>query len=217
VGAAVADADAREQLAASRARIVEASYEARRRIERDLHDGAQQRLVSLALDLRRAEVELASSPEEAGALLVEARGKLDDALAELRELARGIHPAVLTDRGLGPALESLAGRSPIPVEVEATLPDRLPSSVEVAAYFVVSEALANVTKHARAARAAVRVLQEDGTARVSIADDGVGGAEDADGSGLRGLRDRVEALGGSLSVDSPATGGTTVSAVFPVN
>ena len=215
VSAALAEADAREQLAASRARIVEASYEARRRIERDLHDGAQQRLVSLALDLRRVESQVGRSPEEAAAQLVEARGQLDDALAELRELARGIHPAVLTDRGLGPAVQSLAARSPVPVAVDVSLPSRLPASVEAAAYFVVSEALANVAKYSGAGGVDVRISQVDGSARVLVADDGAGGADPAVGSGLRGLRDRVEALGGTLAVESPSGGGTTVSAELP--
>jgi signal transduction histidine kinase len=215
VSAALAEADAREELAASRARIVEASYEARRRIERDLHDGAQQRLVSLALDLRRVESEVGRSPEDTAAQLVEARTKLDEALAELRELARGIHPAVLTDRGLGPAVESLASRSPVPVAVEVSLPSRLPASLEAAAYFLVSEALANVAKYAGAGCVDVRISQVDGNARVLVADDGAGGADPAAGSGLRGLRDRVEALGGTLAVESPSGGGTTVSAELP--
>jgi signal transduction histidine kinase len=217
VSAALSEADARQQLAASRARIVEASYETRRRIERDLHDGAQQRLVALALDLRRAETELERAPGEAAGILAEARTKLDEALGELRELARGIHPAVLTDRGLVPALEALASRSPVPVETEASLDERLPPSIEAAAYFVVSEALANVAKYAEASLVSVRLARENGAARVTVTDDGVGGADPADGSGLRGLTDRVEALGGRLAVESPTGRGTTVSAAFPVS
>ena len=216
VATALAEADAREQLAASRARLVEASYDARRRIERDLHDGAQQRLVGLALDLRRAETEVERAPESAPELLREARASLDEALAELRELARGIHPAVLTERGLEPALEALGARSPVPVCVEASLPGRPPPAVEAAAYFVVSEALANVAKYAGASSVEVRVAGENGALAVTVADDGEGGADPAQGSGLRGLRDRVEALGGRFSVSSPSGRGTTVIAELPV-
>jgi signal transduction histidine kinase len=216
VAAAVSETEARQELAASRARIVEASYEARRQIERDLHDGAQQRLVALALDLRGVESQLERSPEGAAPHLAQARGQLEEALAELRELARGIHPGVLTDRGLVPALDSLASRSPVPVETEADLEGRLSPAVEAAAYFVVSEALANVAKYASATAVSVQVAREDGLARVTVRDDGVGGADPTAGSGLRGLRDRVEALGGRLEVESPAGEGTTVCVELPV-
>jgi signal transduction histidine kinase len=204
-----------EELRESRARIVEASYAERRRLERDLHDGAQQRLVALGLDLRRARSELDRDPGAAGDLLERAAGELAAATEELRELARGIHPPVLTDRGLVPALEALASRSPLPVRVESRGSGRAPAAVEAAAYFVVSEALTNVARHARAERAEVHVAGANGRLEVEIRDDGVGGADASGGSGLRGLADRVAALGGSLHVDSAAGSGTTVRAVIP--
>jgi PAS domain S-box-containing protein len=203
------------ELRASRARIVEAADAARRRLERDLHDGAQQRLVTLALDLRLARGRVGSDPEEACRLLDAAAVQLAEALAELRELARGIHPAVLSERGLGPALEVLALRAPLPVEVVSELGPRLPGPVEAAAYYVVSEALANVAKYAQATVVRVRVAREDGTAVVEIQDDGVGGADARNGSGLRGLADRVEALHGRLAVESPRGSGTRLLAEIP--
>jgi signal transduction histidine kinase len=204
-----------EEIRASRARIVAAGDEARRRLERNLHDGAQQRLVALSLALRLAQSKLTTDPEAATTVLDSAREELSAALDELRELARGIHPAVLTDRGLPAALEALASRSPIPVEIEAP-EEELPRPVEAAAYYVVAEALANVAKYAGASGATVRICREDGRALVEVGDDGVGGADPAAGTGLRGLSDRVEALGGTLRVDSPEGGGTRVSVEIPL-
>lgn len=204
-----------EQLRESRARLVSIGLAERRRLERDLHDGAQQRLVSLALDLRMARDAVRSDPERAETLLDGAADELGSALEELRELARGIHPAVLSDRGLDPAVETLAGRLPLPVQVEAKLGERVAEPVELAAYFVVAEALTNVAKHAEGAAARVRVtLDADDTLALEIADEGPGGADPA-GSGLTGLRRRVEALDGTLSVVSPPGGGTTVRAELP--
>ncbi len=200
------------ELRESRTRMVRAADEERRRLERDLHDGAQQRLVALALTLRlargRAEGELAT-------LLDEASTELQAATAELRELARGIHPAVLTERGLAPALGALAGRAPVPVELGAVPEERLPAGVESTAYFVVAEALTNASRYARATHAEVEVRRVNGSVTVEVRDDGVGGADPAAGSGLRGLADRVSALDGRLDVDSPPGGGTTVRAVLP--
>ena len=203
-----------EEVRASRTRLVEAADAARRRVERDLHDGAQQRLVAVGLALRLARARLASRPEELDALLVEAVEELTAALAELRELARGIYPALLTDAGLGPALASLAERAPVPVVLEGVPAQRRSEPVEQTCYFVVSEAVTNAAKHASASRVAVSVVPDGGDLRVEVADDGVGGA-DAEGSGLRGLADRVAALGGHLLVSSPARGGTRVTATLP--
>ncbi|HKB19428.1 MAG TPA: GAF domain-containing sensor histidine kinase [Gaiellaceae bacterium] len=216
VSLALANEEARGQLAASRARLVSAADEERRRIERNLHDGAQQRLVSVRVSLRLANARLAADPDAAEALLDGANAELSVAIEELRELARGIHPAVLTERGLGPALASLAERAPLPVELEHLEDARLPRSVEAAAYFVVSEALANVAKYARASEVRVRVGLEDGQAVVEVADDGVGGADPQKGSGLRGLSDRVEALDGHLVIETEPGAGTTVRAEIPV-
>ncbi len=204
-----------QELQASRARIVAVADQERRRLERNLHDGAQQRLVSVSLTVRLAQGRLESDPSGAGELLHAASEELSNALEELRELARGIHPAVLTDRGLGPALESLVTRTPVPVEVEAPLEERLPGPVEAAAYYVVSEALANVAKYANATQAAVRVSRANGFAVVEVEDDGVGGADPTRGSGLRGLADRVEALAGRLAVDSEPGRGTRIRAEIP--
>jgi signal transduction histidine kinase len=217
VSLALANEESRTQLAASRARLVSAGDEERRRLERNLHDGAQQRLVSLALSLRHARGKLASAPSETDALLSAASVELDVALEELRELARGIHPAVLTTRGLGPALESLADCAPLHVELELKLPTgrRLPEGVEAAAYYLASEALANIAKHAGASGATVSVSSENGHAVVDVADDGVGGADPQQGSGLRGLTDRIEALDGTLAVVSPAGEGTRIRAEIP--
>jgi signal transduction histidine kinase len=205
-----------EELRESRARIVEAGYAERRRVERDLHDGAQQRLVALALDLSRVRAALARDPAAAADLLEAASGELTAATEELRELARGIHPPVLTDRGLVAALEALAQRAPLPVHVEAAGAGRAPDAVEAAAYFVVSEALTNVARHAGAERAVVRVAQADGVLRVEVEDDGVGGADLGAGSGLRGLTDRVGALDGTLDIDSGSRRGTIVRATLPL-
>jgi signal transduction histidine kinase len=204
------------ELRESRARIVEAGYAERRRVERDLHDGAQQRLVALALELRMARAKLDEEPAAAAKLLEGATHELAAATEELRELARGLHPPVLTDRGLVAALEALARRSPLPVSVEAEVTDRAPPSAEAAAYFVVSEALTNVVRHAQAEHALVRVDRTDGRLQVEVHDDGRGGADAAGGSGLRGLSDRVAALDGSLQVESRPGGGTVVRAVIPV-
>jgi len=204
-----------DELQASRARIVAVADEERRRLERNLHDGAQQRLVSVSLTVRLAQARLDNDAAAAGELLQAASDELSTALEELRELARGIHPAVLTDRGLGPALESLVTRTPVPVEVEAPLDERLPEPVEAAAYYVVSEALTNVAKYADASQAAVRVSRSDGLAIVEVEDNGVGGADPSRGSGLRGLADRVEALAGRLAVDSEPGRGTRIRAEIP--
>jgi PAS domain S-box-containing protein len=203
-----------DELRASRARIVEAADAERRRLERNLHDGAQQRLVTLALTLRLVESRIGG--ESAGAeLLRAARDELGQALDELRDLARGIHPAVLSDHGLAAALDALATRTPLPVRLDRLVGERLPEPVEVAAYYVVSEALANVQKYADASEVRIAVGREDGLAVVEVRDDGVGGASASGGSGLRGLADRVEALGGRLELESPAGAGTTVRARIP--
>jgi signal transduction histidine kinase len=204
-----------DELRESRARIVQAGDAARRKLERDLHDGAQQRLVGLALDLRLAREKLDNDPREAAAMLDEASAELSRATDELRELARGIHPAVLSDRGLAAAVESLAQRAPLPVEIDAPLEGSLPEPVESAAYFVVSEALTNVVRHSGAERAEVGIRRDNGRLLVEVRDDGAGGADPA-GSGLRGLADRVAALDGRLQVDDPAGGGTLVRADIPL-
>jgi signal transduction histidine kinase len=203
-----------DELRESRARIVEAGYTARRQLERDLHDGAQQRLVALALDLRLARSRLPDRPEEAAQLLEVLSEDLARATEELRTLARGIHPAVLSDRGLSQALDALASRAPLPVAIESDLSGRLPERVEAAAYFVVSEALTNVSRHAAADRADVGVHRDNGSLVVEVRDNGRGGA-DPQGSGLRGLADRVAALDGRFEVRS-APGGTTIRATLPV-
>ena len=215
VTAALANVDAREQLAASRARIVEAADAARRRIERDLHDGAQQRLVSLALSLRHLESSLEPDSPALRELAI-ARAELDAALEELRELARGIHPSILTDRGLGAALAAVAGRSTVPVELDLDSCGKLPLSVQTTAYFVVAEALTNASKHADSDRIEVRVAAGEGHTTVEVRDNGGGGAHPARGSGLSGLTDRVSALGGTLEIDSPVGVGTTIRARIPV-
>ncbi len=203
------------ELRASRARIVEAGYAERRRVERDLHDGAQQRLMALTMNLRLAREKLEADPATTAELLDEAMEELAAATAELRELARGIHPVVLSDRGLAAALAGLAERSPVPVEVVSTPDERLPSAVESAAYFVVAEALTNVARYAEAGGASVRVERENGLVAVEIRDDGVGGADPDAGSGLRGLEDRVAALEGSFEVRSRPGEGTSVEARIP--
>jgi signal transduction histidine kinase len=205
-----------EELRASRQRIVTAQDQERRRIERDIHDGAQQRLVSVALAIRMAQQRLdpATDPALADGLGRTAE-QLDLALAELRELARGIHPAILSEEGLGAALESLAERAAVPARVMAVPDGRLPPAVETTAYFVACEALANVAKHARASAATITAHQANGRLLVEVADDGVGGTDPAKGSGLRGLADRVAALDGRLEVHSPPGGGTRVVAELP--
>jgi PAS domain S-box-containing protein len=205
-----------EELRASRVRIVQAADTARRKIERDLHDGAQQRLVSLALEVRLARSQVEKDPALAGPFLERFGNELLEASAELRELARGIHPAVLTERGLSPAIAALAARAPVPVEVLDVPADRLPAALETTAYFTVAEALTNVAKYAEATVATVRVACEDGSLVVEVRDDGVGGADADSGSGLSGLADRVAACDGSLSVESPPGEGTLVRAVLPL-
>ena len=203
-----------EELAGSRARLVAAGDEVRRRIERDLHDGAQQRLVALAIGLRLTEDRIRDDPDAAVELVAAARKEVSESLAELRELARGIHPAVL-EHGLKMALDSLATRSRTPVTVSFELDERLPAAIELAAYFVACEALANVGKYAQAAQASVRVFRADSLVVIEVSDDGIGGADAACGSGLRGLEDRVAAVGGRLRVVSPVGGGTVLAAEMP--
>jgi signal transduction histidine kinase len=205
-----------DELQTSRSRLVEVSMFERRRLERDLHDGAQQRLVALSLQLGLAKRRLEEGQDvAAGAMLDAARDELARALEELRELARGIHPAVLTDRGLEPALEALAERAPLPVSLDQMPAERLPAPVEAAAYFVVAEALTNVVKYADASTAAVRIRRNGSYAVVEVRDDGVGGADPTVGTGLRGLADRLAALDGRLEVHSPPGEGTTVRAEVP--
>jgi signal transduction histidine kinase len=210
------NARAQAELRASRARLVQTADETRRRLERNLHDGAQQRLVSLSVTLRLAASTLKTSPEQVGELLAEASEELAQALEELRDLARGLHPAMLSERGLGPALEGLAARMPLPVEVAMELDARLPEPVEAAIYYVVTESLTNVVKYAAASKVVVRVASDGVTAVVTVADDGAGGARLDAGTGLRGLADRVEALGGTFTVESEAGAGTTVGAELPI-
>jgi signal transduction histidine kinase len=205
------------ELRESRRRIVEAGYAERKRVERDLHDGAQQRLVALALELQVVRSKLATDPEGAADLLEGAADELTGATQELRELARGLHPPALADRGLVPALEALARRATVPVTVEADEAERAPEAVEAAAYFVVSEALTNVARHSGATQAVVRVTRRDGLISVEVEDDGSGAADMAAGSGLRGLADRVGALDGWLEVDSSPGRGTTVRASLPAH
>jgi PAS domain S-box-containing protein len=205
-----------EELRRSRARIVEAESAERRRLERNLHDGAQQRLVSLSLALRMAQSRIEKDPTGAAEMLAGASAELTLALEELREIARGIHPAILSDRGLNLALEALATRAPLPVELDAVPAERLPEQVEAAAFYVVSEALTNVAKYARASCARVRVAREDGVVDIEVVDDGIGGADEALGTGLRGLADRVEALDGRFVVESAQGRGTSVRAAIPL-
>ena len=205
-----------EELAASRARIVTAGDVERRRLERNLHDGAQQRIVALSLSIRVALSKLDTDPAAARAVLEDAGEEVSFALDELRELARGLHPAVLTNRGLPAAVEALAGRAPVAVELAEMPDERLPAPVEAAAYYLIAEALTNVAKYAAATAVRVRVVAGDGSVTVEVTDDGVGGADPAGGSGLRGLADRVEALGGSLEVHSPAGDGTSLRGTLPL-
>jgi signal transduction histidine kinase len=213
---AIANAESQAEVAASRARIVAAADHARRRIERDLHDGAQQRLVSLELQLRAARAAVPPGSRELSAALDHVEAGLSAALGELREIARGIHPAILADGGLGPALRVLARRSPVPVDLEVPAAERLPEHVEVSAYYVVAEALTNAAKHARASAVSVE-LQVDGDAlRISVRDDGAGGADFTAGTGLTGLKDRVEAIGGRIFLDSPRGAGTRLRVELPL-
>jgi signal transduction histidine kinase len=217
VAMAIGNAESRAELAASRARIVAASDETRRRIERDLHDGAQQRLVSLGLELRLAQASVPDELPEIRAGVARIADELTSVLDELREMARGIHPAMLAEGGLRPALRTLARRATIPVELDIATDTRFPPPVEVAAYYVVSEALTNAAKHADASHVDVSLDEQDGVVHLSVRDDGLGGADPQGGSGLIGLRDRVEALGGRIEVKSPPGGGTTVQVTLPIS
>jgi signal transduction histidine kinase len=203
-----------EELRASRFRLVETADVERRRLERNLHDGAQQRLVALSLSLALARRQFESDPA-AIELVERTRSELADALEELRDLARGIHPPLLTDRGLKPALEALPSRALLPVEFAGLSDDRLPVAVEAAAYYLVAEALTNVAKYSAASKACVRVVRENGYVMVEVSDDGIGGADARRGSGLQGLADRIEALDGRLDVHSPPRAGTRLRAEIP--
>jgi signal transduction histidine kinase len=216
VATAISNAESRAQLTASRARLVTTADETRRRIERDLHDGTQQRLVSLGLDLRGVQSGVPSNLPELEKEIGRAAEELDEVIDDLREISRGIHPAILSEGGLGPALRTLARRAALPVQVDVPAERRLPAPIEAAAYYVISEAITNTTKHASASLARVAVEDADGTLRLSIRDDGVGGADPRRGSGLTGLRDRVEALGGAIDVSSPAGEGTLVVVDLPL-
>jgi signal transduction histidine kinase len=203
-----------EELSGSRARVIEAGQRERQRLERNLHDGAQQRLIALSLRLSLLEKRMPAEPTLKQEFDT-ARHEIALSLEELRDVARGIHPAVLSGHGLAVAVESLAAHAPLPVRLALDVPGRLPERVEVAAYYVVSEGLANVAKHAGAARATVSLARQRGQLVVEVVDDGVGGADTERGSGLRGLADRVEALGGRLRVWTPHGGGTRVQAEIP--
>ncbi|WP_329241399.1 DUF4118 domain-containing protein [Actinoallomurus sp. NBC_01490] len=214
--AAIANAQSNADLKASRARVVAAADEARRRIERDLHDGTQQRLVSLGLEMRGIEAAIPQEFSDARLQVAHTAKALEEAIVELQELSRGLHPAILAKGGLEPALMVLARRSSVPVELDVSIDDRLPEQCEITVYYVVSEALTNAAKHAFASVVRVAVGVRDGTVRLSIRDDGVGGADPARGSGLIGLTDRVEAIGGTISVVSPQGGGTTLLVEIPL-
>jgi PAS domain S-box-containing protein len=205
-----------EELHASRRRIVEAADNARRKIERDLHDGAQQRLVALSLEVRMAQARVAKDPSSAAPFLERIGKELTEASADLRELARGIHPAVLTERGLAPAIDSLVSRAPVPVDVSGLPDDRLPPATEATAYFTIAEALTNVAKYAEASHVSVRMERENGVLAIEVEDDGIGGARATPGSGLSGLADRVGAADGILEVVSPPGDGTLVRAELPL-
>jgi signal transduction histidine kinase len=215
-GTAIANAEVQAALTASRARVVATADATRRRIERNLHDGAQQRLVSLTLDLRAAE---ATAPPGAGEhvhQLDEVAAGLDGVLEELREIARGLHPAILADGGLRPALKTLARRSAVPVDVDIHVEERLPEPVEIAAYYTVAEALTNTAKHAHATAVDIQVTESDGVLHIHMRDNGRGGADFSRGSGLVGLKDRAEALGGHLDLDSSPGAGTTLDVTLPL-
>jgi signal transduction histidine kinase len=216
VATAIANAESRSELAASRRRIVAASDQARRRIERDLHDGTQQRLVSLGLAVCAAEADVAAGRGDPRVHLARIVAGLGDTVAELQDFSRGIHPAILSERGLGPALRALARRSAVPVELDVTTHARCPEPVEIAAYYVASEALANAMKHAQASHVEMSLAVRGGSLLLSVRDDGVGGADPAQGSGLAGLTDRVEALGGSIHVHSVAGAGTHITVDLPL-
>ncbi|WP_432825505.1 GAF domain-containing sensor histidine kinase [Dactylosporangium sp. CA-092794] len=217
LASSIANTESRAELTASRARIVAAADETRRRLDRDLHNGVQQRIISLALGMANAESETPPELSKLKAELSDMRKGLKELADDLRELARGIHPAILSEGGLEPALRGLIRRSVVPVQGDIRIDGRLPKAVEVAAYYVVSEALANVVKHARASVAKVCVKHSDGTLALSIRDNGVGGADPARGSGLIGLEDRVKALGGTIAVMSPSGCGTELSVTLPMS
>jgi PAS domain S-box-containing protein len=217
VGTALANAESRAELLASRSRIVTTADQTRRQIERDLHDGAQQRLVTLTMKLRALEALAAPRAEALRRDVEEIAAGLDDVLDDLRETAMGLHPVILSRGGLGPALKALRRRSPVPVELDVRVQERLPEPVEVAAYYVVAEALTNAAKHAHASGVRVEAEVVDGDLRVSVQDDGVGGADAARGTGLVGLTDRVEALGGRLTLHSPPGRGTTLKIDLPLS
>ncbi|MFF1822349.1 DUF4118 domain-containing protein [Kribbella sp. NPDC058245] len=217
VATAIANAESRAQLKASRARVVAAGDEMRRRLERDLHDGAQQRLVSLALVLRLAQAGVPAHLPMLRADIGNAAEELTEVVDDLRELARGIHPSVLVEGGLGPALQTLTRRSAVPVDLTVATRSRYATALEVATYYVVSEALTNAAKHARASRAVVSLEERDDSLRLTVRDDGAGGAEARGGSGLVGLHDRVESLGGSILVVSPVGQGTAIHVSLPLN
>jgi signal transduction histidine kinase len=217
VSLAIENAETREELEASRARLVRAADEARRRIERDLHDGAQQRLLATALTLTLLQQRLERAPDGVASLLASAREELDRGLCELRDLARGLHPAVLTDRGVEAAVRSLLQRAPVPVDFRTTVHARVDTTIEAAAYFVVSEALANVAKYAQAEAISVELELAGDTLVVTIADDGIGGADPGRGSGLSGLVDRVQAVGGRIEISSPPGHGTRLRAELPTD
>jgi signal transduction histidine kinase len=205
-----------DDLSHARQRIIAAADAERRRIERDLHDGAQQRMVAVAITLGLAEAQFASNPDNAVKLIAQAREEAQLAVKELRELARGIHPAVLSDHGLAAALEALASRAPVPVEVRGVPDDPISPAVEACAYFVTAEALTNVAKYAHANEASVKISLDEERLRLEVRDDGVGGADLDGGTGLLGLRDRVDALDGRFDVESPLGGGTTITVEMPL-
>jgi signal transduction histidine kinase len=216
VATAIANAENQDELRASRARIVAASDLTRRQIERDLHDGVQQRIVSLALGLRAATSGIPAGLGQVEEEVAKVASGLGGVLDDLREISRGIHPAILAEGGLGPALKTLARRSPIPVELDVQVGGRLPDRFEIAAYYSVSEMLTNAAKHSQASVVRVEVATRDGNLFVSVRDDGIGGADLSGGSGLVGLRDRVEALGGALSLRSPRGEGTLLDIELPL-
>jgi signal transduction histidine kinase len=216
VATAISNAENLAELTASRARLVATADETRRRIERDLHDGAQQRLIALALSLRTARDAVPAELTGLDADLARIADGLVSVLDDLREMARGIHPAILAEGGLGPALKALARRCTVPVQLDLQVPVRLPERIEVAAYYVVSEALANAAKHACATIIHVGAQTAGPALRLRVRDDGIGGADPARGTGLVGLKDRVESLGGTITVHSPAGAGTTLDADLPL-
>ncbi|SNR56895.1 sensor histidine kinase [Actinomadura mexicana] len=215
LGTAIANAQARDDLIASRARVVAATDQTRQRIERDLHDGTQQRLISLALDLRAVEALVPAEQPELRSRVAAIAGGLAAALEELREISRGIHPAILSEGGLRPALRALARRCPVAADLDVRVEGRLPQATEVAAYYFVAEALANVAKHARARSVQVRAEVGGDRLALCVSDDGLGGADPSAGSGLIGLTDRIEALGGTIAINSPPGGGTRLEALLP--